>query len=150
MSTIDEQEISILDLPTEDPAATRREAAFNNSYIWEGKAFEGLTSARKDLWSSLCHKAGFPPLSQCFDEISLFAPLAKAMLFVLVTPKAKLKFLRAQGMDKMLDAFDEWCDVAVPIHLEPDVISLGIKLLNDSTANQTEVVPSEGGSVGKH
>ena len=150
MSTLAERDISILDLPTEDPAATRREAAFNSSYIWEGKPFEGLTSARKDLWSSLCHKAGFPPLSQCFDEISLFAPLAKAMLFVLVTPKERLKLLRAQGMDKMLDAFDEWCDVAVPIHLEPDAISLGIKLLNDSTASQTEVVPLEGSSVGKH
>jgi hypothetical protein len=149
MSQLEEKEISILDLPTEDLAAARREAAFSNSYIWEGKPFEGLTSARKDLWSSLCHKAGFPPLSQCFDEISLFAPLAKAMLFVLITPKSKLKLLRAQGMDKMLDAFDDWCDVAVPIHLEPDVISLGIKLLNDSTASQTEVVPSEGSSVGK-
>lgn len=147
---ITEKEVSILDLPTEEQQERKRQDAFNSEYCWQGKYFTGLTSARKDLWTSFCHKAGFPLLSQCFDDVSLFTPLAKALLFVCLVPKAELKRLRAAGMDKMLDAFEDWCDANVPIRLEADAISLGITVLNDSGANQSEVLPSEGSSVGKY
>ena len=53
MTALAERNISILDLPTEEAAEKKREAAFNSGYSWDGKQFEGLTSARKDLWSSL-------------------------------------------------------------------------------------------------
>ena len=147
---IEEKEISVLDLPTEEVENKKREDAFNNTgYMWNGQPFTGLTSARKDLWVSLCHKAGFVSLSQCFDDISLFTPLAKAILFVCTVPKKELKRLRAQGMDAMLDAFEEWCDKNVPIRLEADAISVGIQGLNDSSVNQSEVLHSEGSGVGK-
>lgn len=149
MSSLAERDISILDLPTEQAAEKKREAAFNSGYSWAGKQFEGLTSARKDLWSSLCHKAGFPLLSQCFDDVVLFTPLAKALIFVCLTPKAELKELRAQGMAVVLDAFEDWCDEVIPIKMEEKAISLGIKILNDSAENQSEVLPSEGSIVKK-
>jgi hypothetical protein len=147
---ITEKEVSILDLPTEEQQERKRQDAFNSEYCWQGKYFTGLTSARKDIWTSFCHKAGFPLLSQCFDDVSLFTPLAKALLFVCLVNKAELKRLRAAGMDKMLDVFEDWCDANVPIRLEADAISLGITILNDSGANQSEVLPSEGSSVGKY
>mgnify|MGYP000037142353 FL=1 len=146
---IAEKEISILNLPSEEQQEQKRKEAFDAEYVWQGKCFTGLTSARKDLWTSFCHKAGFPLLSQCFDDVSLFTPLAKALLFVCLAPKAELKRLRAAGMDKMLDAFEDWCDANVPIRLEADAISLGIAILNDSGANHSEVVASEGSAVGK-
>ena len=149
MSSLAERDISILDLPTEQAAEKKREAAFNSGYTWAGKQFEGLTSARKDLWSSLCHKAGFPLLSQCFDDVVLFTPLAKALIFVCSTPKAELKDLRAQGMPAVLEAIEDWCDEVIPIKMEEKAISLGIKILNDSAENQSEVIPSEGSIVKK-
>jgi hypothetical protein len=149
MTPLAERNNSILDLPTEEAAEKKREAAFNSGYSWDGKQFEGLTSARKDLWSSLCHKAGFPLLSQCFDDVVLFTPLAKAIIFVCSTPKAELKQLRSQGMQSVLDTFEDWCDEKVPIRLESEAISLGIRILNDSSANQSEVLPAEGVEVKK-
>lgn len=147
---IAEKEISVLDLPSEDVESKKREEAFaNTGYVWNKEPFTGLTSARKDLWVSLCHKAGFVSLSQCFDDISLFTPLAKAILFVCTVPKKELKKMRAQGMDTMLDAFEDWCDKNVPIRLESDAVSVGIQVLNDSSVNQSEVLPSEGSGVGK-
>lgn len=149
MSSLAERDISILDLPTEQAAEKKREAAFSSGYSWNGKQFEGLTSARKDLWSSLCHKAGFPLLNQCFDDVVLFTPLAKALIFVCSTPKAELKELRAQGMAAALDAFEDWCDEKAPISMEAEAVSLGIRILNDSSANQSEVLPAEGVQVKK-
>lgn len=147
---IPEKEISVLDLPSEEAESKKREDAFaNTGYVWNKEPFTGLTSARKDLWVSICHKAGFVSLSQCFDDVSLFTPLAKAMLFVCIIPKKELKRLRALGMDAMLDAFEDWCDKNVPIRLESDAISIGIQLLNDSSVNQAEILPPEGSGVGK-
>jgi len=37
----------------------------------------------------------------------------------------------------------------VPIRMEAEAISLGIRILNDSSANQSEVLPAEGAEVKK-
>jgi hypothetical protein len=48
----------------------------------------------------------------------------------------------------LIDACDDWIDANIKISEERDAISLGLRILNDSTANQSEVVQTAG-SEGK-
>jgi hypothetical protein len=131
-----------VNLPNEQEQ--RRTDAFNAAYEWKGKTFEGVSCSRKDIWVSMCHKSGFPTLDACFDEFSLFAPLSKVLIFVCITPTAQLRKLRAQGIQALIDACDDWIDANIKISEERDAISLGLRILNDSTANQSEVVQTAG------
>ena len=144
-----EREVSVLNLPTEVVQEKKREEAFSNQYSWRGKEFDGLTSARKDVWMTLTHKAGFVPMEDVGDSPELFIPLAKAIIFVCILPKAELKRLRTQGQAALIDAFEDWCDKNVPINMEAEAFTLGLKVWSDATANQAEVLPSEGAGVGK-
>lgn len=143
IQTQEDDGISLVNLPNEQEQ--RRTDAFNAAYQWKGKEFEGVSCSRKDIWVSMCHKSGFPSLDACFDEFSLFAPLSKVLIFVCITPTAQLRKLRAQGIQALIDACDDWIDANIKISEERDAISLGLRILNDSTANQSEVVPTAGG-----
>jgi acetyl-CoA carboxylase carboxyltransferase component len=70
------------------------------------------------------------------------------LIFVCITPTAQLRKLRAQGIQALIDACDDWIDANIKISEERDAISLGLRILNDSTANQSEVVQTAG-SEGK-
>jgi hypothetical protein len=148
IQTQEDDEVSLIKLPSDTDFEKRREEAFNAVYAWRKKEFEGVSCSRKDLWVSLCHKAGYPPLNDCFDDFSLFAPLAKALVFCCITPTATLRKIRANGMQDLVNACEDWIDANVKISEESEIISLGLRVLNDSTANQSEAVPS--GDSGKH
>lgn len=130
-------------------ASKRRENAFNAGYEWKGKEFEGISSSRKDMWTSLCHKAGFPSLDACFDDLTLFIPRAKALVWVCATPAKSLRSLRSQGMEACLEAFDTWCDASVSIKEEKDILRLGLQIFNDSSENVAEAAQSALDSPGK-
>lgn len=146
---IEEQDFSITKLPTESAEDRRREAAFNAVYSWNDVEFEGLSCSRKDLWVSLCHKAGYPPLSDCFDDLALFVPLAKAIVFICITPTKSLRRLRATGIQSLVDACEDWVDENVKIKDEKRILDLGLKVLNDSGENQAEAVPLASSEPGK-
>lgn len=110
-------------------------------------AFEGLTCSRKDLWTALCYKAGFPPLKAGFDDLQWFVPLAKALVWVCITPSKQLRRLRAQGIDAVVEEFTDWVDDNVRIKDESAILDLGQRLLIDSNENTAEAVAS--GSPGK-
>lgn len=130
-----------------DEAEKRREEAFNSGYNWKGVEFDGLTCSRKDLWTALCYKAGFPPLKAGFDDLQWFIPPAKALVWVCITPAKQLRRLRAVGIDAVLEAFTEWVDDNVRIKDESEILDLGQRILIDSNENQAEAVST--GSPGK-
>lgn len=144
---IREADDGVLTRPAEDPQEQRREEAFNAGYSWKGVAFEGLTCSRKDLWTALCYKAGFPPLKAGFDDLQWFVPLAKALVWVCITPSKQLRRLRAQGIDAVVEEFTDWVDDNVRIKDESAILDLGQRLLIDSNENTAEAVAS--GSPGK-
>jgi hypothetical protein len=148
ITEIEDSDFDLTKLPTETEADQRREDAFNAVYTWGGREFEGLSCSRKDLWVSLCHKAGYPPLSACFDELTLFVPLAKALIFVCLTPAKQLKKLRAEGIQSLVDACEEWVDENVRLNQETDILQLGLRVFNDASENRAEAVPS-GSDKGK-
>ena len=135
--------------PGESAAEKRREDAFNAGYVWKGVEFEGISSSRKDLWTSLCHRAGFPSMDACFDDVSLFVPRAKAIVWVCATPSKTLRSLRSNGPDAVLAAFEEWCDKNVSIKDEREILRLGLRIFNDSSENAAEAVPSALDARGK-
>lgn len=141
-----EAEDDVTKRPTEDKAEKRREDAFNAGYNWRGVTFEGLTCSRKDLWTSLCYKAGFPPISAAFDNLQLFVPLAKALVWACVTPSKELRRLRSLGMDATHEAFIEWADANVRLSDERAILDLGQQILIDANDNQAEAAPSGIGS----
>lgn len=126
-------------------AEQEREAAFNAGYSWKGVTFEGLTCSRKDLWTALCYKAGFPPLRAGFDDIGWFTPTAKALVWVCATPSKTLRRLHALGIDSVLEAFTEWADENVRIPEEGAIRDLAQRILIDSNANQSEATGGGGG-----
>ncbi len=132
-----------------EQAEQRREDAFNSGYVWNGVEFEGLSSSRKDLWTSMCHKAGFPALDACFDDLTLFIPRAKALVWVCVTPSKTLRSLKAHGIDRCVEAFEEWCDKSVCIPEEQAVLRLGLRIFNDSSENAAEAMQGASDSPGK-
>lgn len=127
----------------------RREEAFHSIYEWNGKAFEGISASRMDVWRSLCHKGGFPPLDPCFDDTDLFYPRAKSLIWLCVVDAKELRALRAKGMDALLDAYEKWVDKEVPHHKERDALTLGLRIFNQSYENRAEVVPSGASEPGK-
>jgi hypothetical protein len=133
----------------EQAAEKRREDAFNAGYNWKGVEFEGISSSRKDLWTSLCHKAGFPNLDSCFDDLTLFIPRAKALVWVCSTPAKTLRSLRSQGMDACLEAFENWCDSSVAVRDEKEILRLGLRIFNDSSENAAEAAQSALETPGK-
>jgi hypothetical protein len=135
---IREAEDDVLTRPAEDPAEKAREEAFNAVYSWKGTTFDGLSCARKDLWLSVCHKAEFPPLLYCFDDLTYFPPLAKALLFCCITPTRALRKLRGEGIQAVVDACEDWTEKNVKIHEEKEAVALALRVLNDSSENQAE------------
>lgn len=133
----------------EQAAEKRRGEAFNAGYSWKGLEFEGISSSRKDLWTSLCHKAGFPNLDACFDDLILFVPRAKALVWVCATPAKTLRSLRSQGIELCLEAFEAWCDAKVAIKDEKDILHLGLRIFNDSSENVAEAAQSASDVPGK-
>lgn len=125
----------------EQIAEERREAAFDASYSWHGKAFEGFSSSRKDLWRSVCHAAGYTPLSECFDEMSLFHPHAKAAVYVCIQEKSHLRSLKAKGLSALVADMEEWIDKNIPPYEENDSFAIGLKIFNDSHENAANTVP---------
>lgn len=120
----------------------RREAAFHATYNWKGKAFEGLSAGKKDVWRALVHRLGYPPLNECFDRIDLFVPLGKSLIFICSTDWREVKRLRSRGMDAVVDAYDEWAEANVSLADESAVFTLGLQIINDSATNQVEAVAS--------
>lgn len=129
-------------------AEKRREEAFNAGYNWKGQTFDGLPCSRKDLWTALCYKAGFPPLKAGFDDLQWFTPAAKALIWVCVMHDKPLRRLKALGMDAVQEAFEEWVDDNVRINEENKIVELAQQILIDSNENQAEAAPSAG-SLGK-
>ena len=150
--TIDIQEddgYSVVSAPGETAAEKRREEAFNAIYEWDGKVIHGISASRKGLWRSLCHKAGFCRLDECFDDISLFSPHATAIIYLSQIKEDELTMLRAKGGLHLLVAFERWVDRNIPCNREQDALHLGLKILNHSSENQAEGASSGGGSMGK-
>lgn len=145
---IREAEDDVTTRPAEDPAEKRREEAFNAGYSWRGVAFDGLTCSRKDLWTALCYKEGFPPLKAGFDDLQWFVPLAKALVYVCSQPAKHLRRLRSLGIDAVAEDFRDWVDANIRINDESAITDLGQRLLIDSNENQAEAVGS-GDSLGK-
>ena len=145
---IEDSDFDLTKLPTETEADREREEAFGSSFSWKGVVFEGVSSSKKDLWVSLCHKAGFPAFSACCDDLRLFVPLAKALVWVCITPRDDLRRLQGLGMKRVMDEFLDWSDDNVLIHDEHAITALGERILVASTKNQAEAVPS-GKSSGK-
>ena len=147
---IEERDYDITQLPTTDPAQERREQAFNAIYAWKGKEFEGVSSSKKDLWVSMCHKAGYPPLDACFDDLTLFVPRAKALVWICLTPPKELRTLRANGMDRLIDAFEAWSDANIKSSADDrEIMTLGLRIFNDSAENTAEAVPMASDAPGK-
>ena len=134
--------------PGESAAEKRREDAFNAGYNWKGQTFDGLPCSRKDLWTALCYKAGFPPLKAGFDDLQWFVPAAKALVWVCLVPARELRKLRALGMDAVQESFEDWVDENVRINEESKIVELAQQILIDSNENQAEAAPGAG-SLGK-
>lgn len=125
----------------------KREEAFNAVYEWNGKVINGISASRKGVWRSLCHRAGFCRLDDCYDDISLFSPHATAIIYLCQIEDAELTVLRAKGVNHLLLAFEKWVDKNIPNHRENDALTLGLRILNHSSQNQAEALPS--GAAGK-
>ncbi len=141
---MEEQDFSILGLPGEDKEQKARDAAFNAMYSWRGKEFEGVSSSRKSLWEGLCHYAGYCDTQTAYNEPTLLTAHCKALLYICITPRERLKRLRAVGLPALLEDYEAWVDANIKISEEKDVLDLGIRILNDSVINQAEAVPLDG------
>lgn len=134
----------------EQAAEKRREEAFHAIYEWNGKAFDGISASRMDVWRSLCHKGGFPALDPCFDDTDLFYPRAKSLIWLCLVDAKELRALRAKGMDALLEAYEKWVDKEIPHSKERDALTLGLRIFNQAYDNRAEVVPSSTSTPGKH
>jgi len=125
----------------EQLAEERREAAFDAIYSWKGRAFDGFSSSRKDLWRSVCHAAGYAPLTACFNELSLFHGHAKAAIYICLQDKKRLRELKARGLAAIVSDMEEWVDKNIKPHEETEAFDIGLKVFNDSCENAASAVP---------
>jgi hypothetical protein len=147
---IREADDDVVSRPAEQAAEKQREEAFNAIYEWNGRTFDGISASRMDVWRSLCHKGGFPPLDPCFDDTDLFYPRAKSLIWLCLVDAKELRRLRAQGMDSLLTAYEAWVDKEIPHSKERDALTLGLRIFNQAYASRAEVVPSGPDEPGKH
>lgn len=147
---IEETDItSILSMPSEAREEKAREEAFGKDYTWHGKLFEGVSSSRKSLWESLCHHAGYCDLQAAYENTTLLIGHCKALLYVCIAPRQRLKALRASGMTALVEDYEAWVDENIAISEEKAVLDLGIQILNDACINRAEAVETTGSVPGK-
>jgi hypothetical protein len=137
-------EIDTIKLPGEEVWETKRRDAFKSDFSWRGELLHGLSSSRKDYWTSFCVFAGFPAFISNLDQGALLPPSAKAMLWILSLDSRQLRRLRANGTPAMLEAESEWVDANVAIGEEAAAIELVIDILNASIASDADVQPTAG------
>lgn len=125
----------------EEIAEEKREAAFDASYSWHGTPFEGFSSSRKDLWRSVCHAAGYAPLTACFNELSLFHPHAKAAIYICMQDRKRLRSLKSKGLMAVVADMEDWIDANIKTHEEGEAFDIGLKMFNDSHENSASTVP---------
>lgn len=124
-----------------DPAdETRRQAAYDSEFSWDGKALFGFSVSREALFGQLRLAMGGPPLSRCMSDSDAFQADAQRILFLCSHPPEIYNRLRGD-MSQLQNAVDSWADQRIPPNRKIEAETLAMKIWLAAQENRHEPAP---------
>lgn len=120
---------------------TRRQAAFESEFEWNGQPLHPFSISRESLFGQLRLAMGAPLLSRCLADTEGFAADAHRILFLCATPPELWNRLRAD-MPALQTAVDNWADQNITVSQKLLAETIAMKIWLASQENRHEPAPS--------
>jgi hypothetical protein len=124
--------------PETDPHEKAREAAFDATYMWDGRPLEPLSSGRRREWARMRAHEGNDPT---------FMDDAVKVLWLCHQTESDI-LAKRRNLTAMCDEAWKWGDKNIPHTRHEEMLDLVNRMFDDAELTRAVPIPSDGGQLG--